>query len=109
MKRFAALLCAVLLLPACATPLPAGVVPDLTFENVQPVVLGVSAVEGVGAYDPPLDPPHIGHRFRNPPYKAASTLLERQLVAGGGRNVLRAVIEDASIVSEDLPVTQGFM
>lgn len=102
MKKFRLALIA-LALSACTLPDPA-TAPDLSLEGVRPVRLNVAAIEIVEAYRPPMGPPNVDHLFRTPPAAATRALLDRALVAAGPVNTLRAVIEDASVINEDLPV-----
>jgi len=102
-------LSAALLLSGCTGAPPASTPPDLTFANLAPITLDVAAIEVRDDYKPPLHAPNIEHTFPTPPYVAAGNLLKKQLVAGGSENVLRVIIEDASVVREELPVTRGFM
>lgn len=92
-----------LALAACAMPDPA-TTPDLSLAGVQPVRLNVAAIEIAEAYRAPMGPPNVDHLFKTPPAAATRALLGHALVAAGPMNTLRAVIEDASVVNEDLPV-----
>lgn len=98
----------VLSLSACAGE-PSYRAPDLTFANVAPVSLNVAQIEVRDAYKPPMTPPNVEHTFQTPLYVTTENLLKRQLAAGGQANILRAVITDASVVREELPVDGGFM
>lgn len=96
-------------LAACSTVSPPeGVVPDLTFEQMPAVPLHVGKIEIIEAYHTSDTPPHVEHLFKTPPLVAARRLAERQLQAAGGDDtILRVIIEDASIVAANLPVTEG--
>jgi len=108
MKNFIALL-GVLLLAGCAEGPPITTTPDLTFANLQPISVNASSVDVIDDYKPPLRDPNIEHSFRLPTYTALERLLRHQLIATGTENELRAIIEDASVVREQLPQDTGFM
>ncbi len=96
-------------LTGCMEGPPVSTPPDMTFANFQPLPINAAKIEVVDNYKPPMQDPNVEHSFRTPPYVAAERLLKKQLVAAGNDNVLRAIIEDASVVSEELPTTKGFM
>jgi hypothetical protein len=108
MKNVIALL-GVLLLAACAEGPPVSTTPDLTFANLQPIEVNAASIEVVDDYRPPLLAPNVEHTFRLPPYTAAERLLRHQLVAAGSANTLRAIVEDASVISQEIPQDKGFM
>ncbi len=106
MRNFIAL-AGVLFLAACVEGPPASAPPEMTFANLQPLQINAAKIEVVDNYKPPLQDPNIEHTFQTPPYVAAVKLLKKQLVAAGNENVLRAVIEDASVIRQELPITKG--
>jgi hypothetical protein len=110
MKMRAVFLClpAVILLSGCAESLSTSHLPEMTFANFTPVELNVEKIEVRDDYKPPLKDPNVEHTFQTPTYVAAENLLKKQLVAAGRDDVLRAVITDASVVREALPMTRGF-
>lgn len=107
MMRYFYGLC-LLLVTACMQAPPATVVPDLTFENTQPVYLNVKSIEIVDEYRPPLKEPNIEHNYQLSPADAVKRLILRQFVANGQDKILRVIIEDAPVIKEDLPTTSGF-
>ncbi|MCK4944810.1 MAG: hypothetical protein KAS59_00925 [Alphaproteobacteria bacterium] len=98
----------VFLLSGCVGAPPATTQPDMTFANFTPIQLDVVAVEILGDYKPPLREPNIEHTFSTPLYVVIENLMKKELIASGSENVLRVIIEDASVVREKLPVTTGF-
>lgn len=96
-----------ILLQACTQGSPDASVPDLTFAQMQPISLDVAKIEFVDAYRPPMMSPNVEHLFLTTPMKVTRDLVARQLVAAGTRNVLRVMLDDASVVSEELPMTRG--
>ncbi len=107
MKRF--LVCAfVILLSGCVQAPPATVTPDLTFDNVPPVNLNVKTITVVDEYQPPLKDPNIEQNYSLSPAEAVKRLIGRQLVAAGTDKTLRVVIEDAAVIKQKLPTTEGF-
>jgi hypothetical protein len=109
MKRLmAATALTVLSLTACTQGVPQGAPPDLSFNTAQPVSLNVAAVEMKQNYVPSTQAPHVDYSFKTQPAVALNALLNRRLVAGGTSNTLRVIIEDASVIKEELPITTGF-
>jgi len=110
MKMYSIFLCLpiVLLLSACAGSPSATVQPEMTFADLRPFELKVAKIEVRDDYKPPMKAPNVEHSFPVPPYISAENLLKKQLVAAGGGDVLRVMIKDASVVREELPVTEGF-
>lgn len=108
MKKYLSVLFA-LLLTACVEGPPAGTPMDLTFDNMKPLEINAARIEVVDKYVPPMRDPNIEHKFRPTPYAAARKLIEKQLQPVGMENTLRAVIEDASVVREELPTQTGVM
>ncbi len=100
--------CAALLFLAACNGAPAWRAPQMTYDNVAPVAVNVAQVEVRDDYKPPMKAPNVEHTFQTPLYAATEALLKKQLVASGADNILRAVIEEASAVEEDLPVDKGF-
>jgi hypothetical protein len=98
----------IFLLSGCAGSPSAGNQPDMTFANLQPLEVKVGKIDVRDDYKPPMKEPNVEHSFPVPPYISAENLLKKQLVAAGGGNVLRAIIKKASVVREELPVTEGF-
>jgi hypothetical protein len=109
-RQFAALLAATALtltLAACANAPKDTSVPELTFEQVQKVSLNVAKIEVYDEYDAPGVKPNVEHTLKNPIDISVQRLIEKQLSADGTENVLRAIIEDASVVEEKLVLPKG--
>jgi len=109
MSAFFLGLSAVILLSGCVKSPPASRPPDMTFANMKPLEMNVAKIEVQNNYRPPLQDPNVEHTFRTPPYVAAENLVKKQLIAAGTENLLRVNIDDASVIREELPLTQGFM
>ena len=107
MKNVVALL-GLLVLVGCVDGPPVSVTPDMTFANLQPVQVDAASVDIVDNYKPPLRDPNVEHTFRLPPYVTVERLLRHQLVAAGTANTLRAIVEDASVVRDEIPQEKGF-
>ena len=107
-KSFLSGLVFALLLAGCVEGPPSGNAPDLTFANFTPVNLNVASIEVRNDYKPPMREPNVEHLFKTPPYTSAENLVRKQIVAAGTEHILRVVIEEASVVREELPVTKGF-
>jgi hypothetical protein len=108
MKKICALL-GVLLLTACVDTPPGPALPDLDFARVAPVALDVEKIEVTDAYAQPMKPPNVEHLFRVPPDVAVKRLLEKALVASGASHTLRVTIDNAAVLDQELPVTEGVM
>lgn len=96
-------------LSACAMNPPETEVPQLTFAQVQSVSVNAARIDVVDEYHSPMNRPNVEHLFKTTPAQAVHQLVQKQLIADGGQNILRVVIEDASVVQRDLPVQTGFV
>ncbi len=95
---------AVLLATAgCNLSPPADAVPELTFDQVQKVQLAVNKIDIIDNYQSPLKAPYAEQKFKQTPEEAVTLLVQKQLKAAGGANALRVVLEDASVIEENLP------
>lgn len=99
-----------LFLAGCAMTPPDVAPVAVTAEHIAPIELSVTNIEFKNEFTPSMQPPYIEHEFRTPPYVAVENLLKKQLVpaAGGEARTLRAVIEEASVLREEIPVKKGF-
>lgn len=97
---------AVLLTVAACTSAPPMTLtqPDLTFAQMQNIPLAVARIEVVDHYKPPMAGKNIEHEFATPPAAAARNLIESTLQAKGDRQILRVLIDDASVRMDKLPV-----
>jgi hypothetical protein len=109
MRRIYAPLFALLALAACAEGPPVSSPPDMTFANLRPFEINAAKVEVINNYRPPLQAPNVDHAFRTPPAVATEQLIKKQLLPVGHENVLRAIIDDASVVSEEIEQPDGFV
>jgi hypothetical protein len=98
------------LLGACGEPSLQAEVPLLSFEQYKPVMLNVAAIEIVDKFRP-IDPTggakHVELLMKQPPHRAVQELIRKQLVPAGPSGLLRVIIDDASVLGEKLPVTEG--
>ena len=104
-----AVVAALFLLTGCVESMPDTHPPELTFANYQPVDLDVASIDVRDDYKPPMQDPNIEHTFPTPPYVAAKKLVKQQLIPAGSANALRVIIEDASVIREELPVEHGIL
>lgn len=95
-------------LVACEVADPAKPVPQLSFNHLAPLNLGVSNLDVVTTYQSPLKLPNVEHRFDTRPAVALSDWAKSRIRPVGGPVTARLTIEDASAVEEELPVDQGF-
>jgi hypothetical protein len=98
-----------LLAAGCTEGPPETQTPVLTFAQMQPVTLNVGRIEVLDRYTPPMKEPYADHLFRQTPAAAVKDLVEKQLVAKGPDRILRVIIEDASVIKEDLNPDDSFM
>jgi hypothetical protein len=105
--RYMATALAVIFLSGCNISPPEQATPDLTFEQVAPVFLGVSQIRFVDEYQMPMAAPHVEHFFKSPPGTVVKQLVEKQVRATGTEHVLRVVIEDAAVTEKSLKTTPG--
>jgi hypothetical protein len=81
----------------------------MSFATVPPVMLGVGKIEVSDQYKPPMQAPSVDHLFKPTPVDAVKKLVNKALVAeGAAGRTLRVIIDDASVVDEPLPMTDGF-
>ncbi len=106
--RMAILAFTLMALNACVMSPPTGGVPDMTFAQVQPIMVNAQRLEIVDGYQSPMQAPNVEHLFKIPPASAARALVQKQVMAQGGENILRVTIENASVVERVLPVAGGF-
>lgn len=97
-----------LALGACASAPPTTALPQLTFEQMQPISLNVARVEIIDAYRVPVSQDHVEHLLPVSPAETARKLVEKTLVPAGAGNVLRVIIDDASARVQKLPVRDDF-
>jgi hypothetical protein len=106
--KLMAMFVAVSLLASCQNAPPDSQTPQLVFDTLPQISMNVARIEIVDGYQPPMKAPNVDHLFKQPPRDVARRVLEKQLVANGSNHTLRVIIEDASVIKKDLPVSQGF-
>lgn len=105
----AVLAAAVVPLAACTTDAPPPrAFPELRFTQQAPLVFGTQGPEVVSRFTPPLADPHVEHLMPLPPEKAIRTWAADRLQATGvGNNVLRLIINNASVTETPLGTKGG--
>lgn len=108
MKRYAWLLsAAALLLAACEqAPKPVPLTP-IDFTHKTPISLAVSEIRVVENYRAPLQSPNVEHLFPTPPSEAVKMWSNQRLRAAGASGLLEITLEDASVIEQPLPKTDG--
>jgi hypothetical protein len=101
------LLAAAAWLVSCASPPPRASFPDIGFSHLTPLVLDVAKIEVRSRYRSSLSPPNVEHRAPQSPEKVMRAWARGRLRAGGAAGVARLIIDDAAIVSEELPPSKG--
>jgi len=100
-------LAGLVLLAACTTPDPAPRYAEITFASQPKIALSVSEIAAEATYREPQTDPNVEHRapvsFRG---EAMEWAAER-LLASGGVFTATLVVEEASIVLEDLATDEG--
>lgn len=98
------------MLAGCGNTQPVADVPLLSFEQYRPIMLNVAAIEIVDRFRP-INPTggakHVELMMKQPPHTAVQELIKKQLVPAGASGLLRVIIDDASVLGEKLPVTEG--
>ena len=77
--------------------------PDLTFENLEPLPLAVERITVSNEYDPGRKPRDISQRFPTSPATALETYAQQRLRAESIGGTLNFVIEEASVIEEEVP------
>jgi len=95
-------LIAVAFLAACETTVSRAVIPELSFKHLPALSFAVGRIEVVENYRSPLRAPHVEHLFPIPISAALKRWSDDRLVAEGGTDVMRVIVEDASAVTEEL-------
>jgi len=105
MRTVVAFLFLALMLAACGTAEPPPQRAPLRYDHLPPLRFDVGAVDVEVAYQSPLAPPNVEHRFTERPADAAAQLgRDRLVAAGSGRRMIYHVLE-ASVV--ELPLAPG--
>lgn len=103
-RRFA-VLASLMLMAACQVQDSS--VPTLQLDGA-PIRFSAATVDVVEAYRSPMQEPNVEHLFPTPPADALKQWANQRLQAAGGEGRLEFAIEDASVVTVDLPKTPGF-
>ncbi|MEZ0262748.1 MAG: hypothetical protein ACAH80_17210 [Alphaproteobacteria bacterium] len=98
-----------LLLAGCTEGPPETQTPVLTFSQMQPISINVAQVVVQDKYTSAMKEPYVEHLFKQTPAAAARELVGKQLSPRGPDRLLRVVIEDASVIKEDLKSDDSFM
>ncbi|MDD9901113.1 MAG: hypothetical protein OXT65_09065 [Alphaproteobacteria bacterium] len=102
-----ALCLSVLPVMGCTSTVPDS--PSVHVSMTEEVVpLQVARIDIQNVYKAHEQSPYVDHLMSPPPVAVIGEMLDRRLRAAGSERVLRVIIEDASVVSEKLPVTEGF-
>lgn len=83
-------------------------VPGISYQNAAPVKVTAGRIEISNAYNATMTVPYVEHMFRVTPAAAAQELVRRQIVATEGNpQVLRVIVEDASVRQTIQPKADG--
>lgn len=95
-------------LAGCANTAPVTTLPVQGFSHLPPATLNVNSVEIVQTYTPPLQRPNVEHLFPTPLYKVVERYGRERFQMGSDTGKVRVIIDDASVLEENLPVHTGF-
>ncbi len=101
----AVVICA--LLSGCQDAPPQSATPQLTLAQVKPIRLNVGKIDVINKYVPPMREPNVDHLFQQTPQQVVEALIDKQLVASGNDQTLRAIIVDASVVKQTMTGDSG--
>lgn len=89
-------------LAGCTSNVSGKKLPELTFENVQPLFISAGRVEIVNNYHPALDEKDVSTRFPTRPDLAVQRWAERRLKTANGVGVMNFTIDSARVYSEHI-------
>jgi hypothetical protein len=100
-------LCLSLALSGCYTSY-SDEVPGISYQTATPVKVTAGRIDISNAYNATMSVPYVEHTFRVTPAAAVQELVRRQIVATeGNTQVLRVIVEDASVRQSTLPKPEG--
>jgi len=100
---------AVLMLSGCLTSNVTNEWPDIAYGKSPAVRVNAARLDIQDAYRAPMGAPNVDHLFKVTPSMAAQTLASRQVIPVGGQNVMRVIVEDASVRRSTLPPKEGVL
>ncbi len=89
-------------LSACASPPTRISFPEITFDHMTPLVMGVSDVTVDDRYVPPRTNPNAEHRIPVSPQRVLNRWAADRIIANGGDATATFVILDASVIEKAL-------
>jgi hypothetical protein len=92
---------------ACETAAPPSRPQPMTFDDLTPIRLDVARLEVVDEYQAPMRDPNVDHVFPQTPSDAMRAWAQGRFRPEGSAGVARLIIQEASVVREDLPRTGG--
>lgn len=108
MRRLFALLLAALPLAACSTADPGQMLPEITYEHMEPLRIEAEALDIENAYHPPAERPHLEAEAPVAPAQALLTWADDRLHPTGGPGSLKFTVIEGSLVEKALTVDKGF-
>ena len=87
-----------------AQPVPA----NMAFENYPIISIDAANIEVRNDYRMPMFEPNVEHLFPIPLYIAVKGLIDNSLLALGDKKILKVIIDEASVVSEPVPIDISF-
>jgi hypothetical protein len=107
MRTLALAICSAFLLAACAqTPQPTAF-PPISFTDRAALAVDAPRIQIVEQYASPLRAPHIEQDLPVAPMTLVKAWFRDRLKAQGKGGEFRAIIKEASVISEDLPKKGG--
>jgi len=95
-------------LAACEVADPAKPLPQLSYDHLAPINLGVSDLEVVTKFQSPLKRPNVEHRFDTRPADALASWARSRINPVGGPLRARLVIDNAAAIEEQLKLDKSF-
>lgn len=96
------------MLAACvSSPPPPPATVELTFQHRTPIRIVASGVEVVDRYEPSGRPPYVEHLHSPTPSALVRRWAEERLTMVGTQGLVTLIIDQASVVEQPLPVTDG--
>lgn len=101
------ILLGILALGACTTPGPPQPPGPLAFDDLSRIGVDVQEFRVDRRYSPPGEAPHVDHLMTESPTAAIETWAQRRLRPDGRAGQGTVIIQEASLVREPLPRTEG--
>lgn len=106
MKKFF-ILASIILIAACTMPMEQRPMPRLTYTQYPVTNINVGSIQIVEKYAMPMQNPNIEHLMPQPLPQAVADWARKRFKATGSAGTMVITINQASVVRQDLPKTDG--